>query len=105
MSLTIIITILATICVKFGRHFNHVSNLEFMRDPKSAESVLLKLGQSFLFNSPDIFIPMMFEQPAQISEETSFPFSCNLFLSDLNVLCFSRFDDFRFDNNNSAVKY
>jgi len=47
----------------------------------------------------------MEEQPAKISEEPPLPLSSNLFLSDLNVLCLSRFDDFRFDTNNSAVKY
>ena len=46
----------------------------------------------------------MEEQPAKISEETPLPLASNLFLSDLNVLCLSRFDDFRFDTNNSAVK-
>jgi hypothetical protein len=36
----------------------------------------------------------MEEQPAKISEETPLPLSSNLFLSDLNVLCLSRFDIF-----------
>jgi hypothetical protein len=36
MSSPIIITILATVCVKFGCQFSRVFNLELMTDPKFA---------------------------------------------------------------------